>query len=59
MAATTLTGAVRATRPRQWVKNILVLAAPVAAGRLFEDGVLVRTLLGALRSAWWRSGPTC
>ncbi len=48
MAATTLTGAVRATRPRQWVKNILVLAAPVAAGRLFEDGVLVRTLLGAL-----------
>jgi decaprenyl-phosphate phosphoribosyltransferase len=51
MAATVipgLTGAVRATRPRQWLKNVLVLAAPVAAGRLFEDGVLVRALLAAV-----------
>jgi decaprenyl-phosphate phosphoribosyltransferase len=48
MAATALTGAVRATRPRQWVKNILVLAAPVAAGRLFEPGVLVPTLLAVV-----------
>lgn len=35
---------VRAMRPRQWVKNVLVLAAPVAAGRLFEAPVLVPTL---------------
>lgn len=34
----------RAMRPRQWVKNVLVLAAPVAAGRLFEASVLVPTL---------------
>lgn len=27
-------------RPRQWVKNVLVLAAPLAAGRLFEAAVL-------------------
>ncbi len=27
-------GLLRAARPRQWVKNVLVLAAPVAAGRL-------------------------
>jgi decaprenyl-phosphate phosphoribosyltransferase len=32
--------AVRAVRPRQWVKNVLVAAAPLAAGRLFEPGVL-------------------
>jgi decaprenyl-phosphate phosphoribosyltransferase len=48
MAATTLTGAVRATRPRQWVKNVLVLAAPLAAGKLFERGVLVAALLAAV-----------
>jgi len=27
-------------RPRQWVKNLLVLAAPLAAGRLFESAVI-------------------
>jgi len=27
-------------RPRQWVKNLLVLAAPLAAGRLFEPAVI-------------------
>jgi decaprenyl-phosphate phosphoribosyltransferase len=31
---------VRAVRPRQWVKNLLVLAAPLAAGRLFEPAIL-------------------
>jgi decaprenyl-phosphate phosphoribosyltransferase len=31
---------VRAMRPRQWVKNFLVLAAPLAAGRLFEPAVI-------------------
>ena len=33
----------RAMRPRQWVKNILVLAAPVAAGSLFQPAVLLNT----------------
>lgn len=32
--------AIRAVRPRQWVKNVLVGAAPLAAGRLFEPGVV-------------------
>ncbi len=34
----------RAMRPKQWVKNVLVLAAPVAAGRLFEPAVLLDSL---------------
>jgi decaprenyl-phosphate phosphoribosyltransferase len=33
-------GLVRAARPRQWVKNLLVLAAPVAAGVISEPEVL-------------------
>jgi decaprenyl-phosphate phosphoribosyltransferase len=33
-------GLVRALRPRQWVKNCLVLAAPLAAGEVFDLDVL-------------------
>ena len=38
-------GLVRAARPRQWTKNVLVAAAPLAAGRLLEPAVLVGTLV--------------
>ena len=31
-------------RPRQWLKNLLVLAAPLAAGTLLQGRVLARTL---------------
>jgi decaprenyl-phosphate phosphoribosyltransferase len=34
-----------ALRPRQWLKNVLVFAAPLAAGYLFEPDVLVPSLL--------------
>ena len=40
-----LPAAIRAMRPRQWVKNVLVTTAPLAAGRLFDPGVLSRTAL--------------
>jgi decaprenyl-phosphate phosphoribosyltransferase len=35
----------RALRPRQWVKNVLVAAAPLAAGTLDESDVAGRTAL--------------
>ncbi|MGW0602954.1 decaprenyl-phosphate phosphoribosyltransferase [Streptomyces sp. NPDC002644] len=37
-----LTGLVRTARPRQWVKNVLVVAAPAAAGQLFTAAALTR-----------------
>lgn len=33
-----------AMRPRQWAKNVLVFAAPLAAGRLFELDVLIPSI---------------
>jgi decaprenyl-phosphate phosphoribosyltransferase len=36
---------VRSMRPRQWTKNLLVAAAPLAAGRLFDDPVWWQTLV--------------
>lgn len=39
-----LPAAVRAMRPRQWVKNVLVVAAPAAAGSLFQPAVALNTL---------------
>ena len=37
-------GLVRTARPRQWVKNVLVFAAPGAAGVLFHAGPFLRSL---------------
>jgi decaprenyl-phosphate phosphoribosyltransferase len=39
-------GVLRTMRPRQWVKNVLVVAAPFAGGDLFADGI-VRQLVVA------------
>ena len=35
----------RAVRPRQWVKNVLVFVAPIAAGTLFHRGIFGPTLV--------------
>ncbi|EGX54778.1 phosphoribose diphosphate:decaprenyl-phosphate phosphoribosyltransferase [Streptomyces zinciresistens K42] len=40
-----LTGLVVTARPRQWVKNLLVLAAPAAAGRLLSVHALTQLAL--------------
>ncbi|MGW8061867.1 decaprenyl-phosphate phosphoribosyltransferase [Streptomyces ziwulingensis] len=40
-----LPGLLRTARPRQWVKNVLVVAAPAAAGELFAPNVLTRLAL--------------
>ncbi|MGI3780490.1 MAG: decaprenyl-phosphate phosphoribosyltransferase [Janthinobacterium lividum] len=40
-----LPAAIRAMRPRQWVKNVLVFLAPLAAGKLFERDVLLGSAL--------------
>lgn len=39
-----LAAAVRTARPRQWLKNVLVFAAPGAAGVLFHAGTLGRSV---------------
>jgi decaprenyl-phosphate phosphoribosyltransferase len=36
---------VRAVRPRQWVKNLLVVAAPLAAGEVGDGNVVAATVL--------------
>ncbi|TMR95021.1 decaprenyl-phosphate phosphoribosyltransferase [Nonomuraea basaltis] len=43
--ATPALALVRAARPRQWLKNVLVLAAPLAAGVLGEPRSLLAVLL--------------
>ncbi|MEU0214249.1 decaprenyl-phosphate phosphoribosyltransferase [Streptomyces sp. NPDC006265] len=40
-----LAGLLRTARPKQWVKNVLVVAAPAAAGELFSRHALSRLAL--------------
>jgi decaprenyl-phosphate phosphoribosyltransferase len=51
-----LTGLVRAIRPRQWVKNVLVLAAPMAAGRIGEPDVLFAAAIAFMAFSLAASG---
>lgn len=47
---------VREARPRQWVKNVLVFIAPVAAGNLFHHGVFGPTMVAFLGFCFVASG---
>ncbi len=38
-------GVLRTARPKQWAKNLLVVAAPAAAGVLFQPTTALRTLI--------------
>jgi len=40
----TLTALIIAMRPRQWAKNVLVFAAPLAAGQLFDIDILLPSI---------------
>lgn len=44
------------SRPRQWVKNVLVVAAPIAAGRITEPETLQRSLLAIVLFTLMASG---
>ena len=45
MATSLPVGVLRAMRPQQWTKNVLVFAAPVAAGVIRQTDVLVDTFI--------------
>lgn len=49
-------GLLRAARPRQWAKNVLVFAAPAAAGALLQERALVRTVVAAIAFCILASG---
>lgn len=55
----TAAGLLRLARPRQWVKNVLVFAAPGAAGVLDEPGPLADTLLAFVAFCLVASGTYC
>jgi len=38
-------GVLKTMRPRQWVKNVLVLAAPFASGDLFQGHIAIKLLI--------------
>ena len=44
------------SRPRQWTKNLLVAAAPVAAGRILEPAILGRTFVALVTFTLVASG---
>ncbi|QHC65186.1 decaprenyl-phosphate phosphoribosyltransferase [Rathayibacter oskolensis] len=47
---------VAAMRPRQWLKNVLVLAAPIASARILEPEVLVAAIVAAVAFSLASSG---
>ena len=49
-------GVLKTARPKQWVKNALVFAGPVASGMLFEAGVIPRAILTFIAFTLMASG---
>ncbi|NMI01465.1 decaprenyl-phosphate phosphoribosyltransferase [Pseudonocardia acidicola] len=49
-------GVLKTMRPRQWVKNVLVLAAPFAAGDLFSGHIAVKLALAFVAFSLAASG---
>jgi decaprenyl-phosphate phosphoribosyltransferase len=54
-----LLGLVRTARPRQWVKNALVAAAPLTAGAITEPPVLLGTAIAFLAFCLTSAGVYC
>ncbi len=54
--STVAAGLLRTARPRQWVKNVLVFAAPAAAGALMSANVVMQTVVAFLTLSLAASG---
>ncbi|GAA1194448.1 decaprenyl-phosphate phosphoribosyltransferase [Pseudonocardia alaniniphila] len=49
-------GVVKTMRPRQWVKNVLVLAAPFVGGDLFTEGIAINLAIAFVAFSLAASG---
>lgn len=58
-AADRFVGLVRTARPKQWIKNVLVFAAPAAAGVLTQADALVSAVLAFVAFSLAASGTYC
>jgi decaprenyl-phosphate phosphoribosyltransferase len=55
-SASLLSGLIRTARPKQWIKNVLVVAAPAAAGVLGHASVIVDTIIAFVAFSLAASG---
>ena len=54
--ASLISGLIRTARPKQWMKNVLVVAAPAAAGVLSEGSVILDTIVAFVAFSLAASG---